>query len=124
MKSFVETVVGGAVGLIALYVVGRVAFEAGKGIAREECKYEELQRKNQELENRCVPTVTDEDVQAMAVRKPERKDRKRSGIMSIVGIMGGKNSMLRHLMQDPEDHRVEAYVDGDELHVNVRRRNA
>lgn len=124
MKSFVETVVGGAVGLIALYVVGRVAYEAGKEIAREECRYEELQRKNQELESRCVPTVSDEEPQAMTVRHPEKKERRKSGIMSVIGIMGGKNAMLRHLMQEPEDHQVEAYVDGDELHVNVRRRNA
>lgn len=119
MKSFVETVVGGAVGLIALYVVGRVAYEAGKEMAREECLYEDLQRKNRELESRCVPVEPEEESKELAVRKEKKKTSK---ILSVIGFMAGKNTMLGHLMREPEDHRVEAYVDGDELHVNVRRR--
>ena len=44
MKGFVGTVVSGAIGLAALYVVGKIAFQAGHDIAEAECRYEQLQR--------------------------------------------------------------------------------
>ena len=44
MKGFVGTVLSGAIGLAALYVVGKIAFQAGHDIAKAECKYEQLQR--------------------------------------------------------------------------------
>ncbi len=44
MKGFVGTVVSGAIGLAALYVVGKIAFQAGHDISEAECRYEQLQR--------------------------------------------------------------------------------
>ena len=122
MKSFVETVVGGAVGLIALYVVGRVAYEAGREIAREECRYDELKQKNEDLEARIISDEPAAQTAAVAVRRPEKK--RTSGIMNVVGMLFRKNTTVGNLIRNPEDHQVEAYVDGEELHLNVRRRTA
>ena len=49
MKSFVNTVVGGMIGLAALYVVGRIAYQAGHDMAEAECRYDEIKRQTQAL---------------------------------------------------------------------------
>ena len=40
MKTFLKTLIGGALGLSALYVVGKVCFEAGKDVAEIERQLE------------------------------------------------------------------------------------
>lgn len=96
MKNFVNTVVGGAVGLIALYAVARIAYSAGYNMAEAEIRYEQL------TESRD------------AERIPERKK----------GVFGKKGSILSRMIRKPEDHKIEAYVDGGELRVNVKPKSA
>lgn len=56
VKSFVKTVVGGAIGLIALYVVGRVAYQAGHDVAVAEQHYNRLLKGSEAKE---IPTHTE-----------------------------------------------------------------
>lgn len=91
MKGFVGTVLSGAIGLAALYVVGKIAFQAGHDIAKAECKYEQLQRgisaktakpetSDEEEENSIPEETTD-----MAI--PEKKQSK-------LGMLFGLRKML------------------------------
>lgn len=121
MKSFLKTVIGGAIGCIALYAVGRVAYDAGKRIAREECKYEELKQKNQEMENQHV--LSTEEQSNELICNAEKKRGKASSIKNVIGIFAKRNSILRSIIRNPEDHKIEAWFDNEELHMNVSRRN-
>lgn len=129
MKGFVGTVLSGAIGLAALYVVGKIAFQAGHDIAKAECKYEQLQRgisaktakpetSDEEEENGIPEETTD-----MAI--PEKKQSKLGmlfGLRKMFSKKGG--SVVGDLIQNPENHVIEACVKGREIHVNVKPRTA
>lgn len=130
MKNFVETVIGGTVGIIALYVVARVAYHAGQEVAREECRYqnlrEESERMEQEKKDARIIQMHDEPIrkETAIVQQPVRKKSRMDGLLRVVGIFGKRAPVIGHLVENPEDHEIEAFVEDNELHVNVRRRNA
>lgn len=129
MKGFVGTVLSGAIGLAALYVVGKIAFQAGHDIAKAECKYEQLQRgisaktakpetSDEEEENGIPEETTDMDI-------PEKKQSKLGmlfGLRKMLSKKGG--SVVGDLIQNPENHVIEACVKGREIHVNVKPKTA
>ncbi len=117
MKKFLETMLEGAAGLLVIYVVGKAAYEAGKETGREEARYEELKRKNRETES--AETVSAEE-QAGISLVPDKKPGKLSILTALPFVAAGKRrSVLRNIVQNPEDHRFEAFVEGNELHVRV-----
>lgn len=128
MKGFVGTVVSGAIGLAALYVVGKIAFQAGHDIAEAECRYEQLQRGIDAKTNRKEAIVLDdpdEAVEAPAEVVPEKKQSKLGmlfGLRKLLGKKGG--SVVGDFIQNPEKHVIEACVKGREIHVNVKPRTA
>ena len=79
MKGFVGTVLSGAIGLAALYVVGKIAFQAGHDIAKAECKYEQLQR----------------GISAKTA-KPETSDEEENGIPEETTDMAGTTVRIIH----------------------------
>lgn len=129
MKGFVGTVLSGAIGLAALYVVGKIAFQAGHDIAKAECKYEQLQRgisaktakpetSDEEEENSIPEETTD-----MAIlEKKQSKLGMLFGLRKMLSKKGG--SVVGDLIQNPENHVIEACVKGREIHVNVKPRTA
>lgn len=132
MKSFVSTVVGGAIGLIALYVVGRVAYQAGHDMAQAEQHYEEVRKKTAALESSKkensghLEPAAEEDPKEMTIMEtaPVHRQNKLGLMMGLKRLMNKKESVLGRLVHHPEDHRIEAFVDGDELKVSVKPRTA
>lgn len=128
MKGFVGTVVSGAIGLAALYVVGKIAFQAGHDIAEAECRYEQLQRGIEHKTNKSDLIVVDDPEEAeeeTAEVVPEKKQSKLGmlfGLRKLLGKKGG--SVVGDLLQNPENHIIEACVKGREIHVNVKPRTA
>ena len=128
MKGFVGTVVSGAIGLAALYVVGKIAFQAGHDIAEAECRYEQLQRGIEHKTNKSDVIVVDdpeETAEETAEVVPEKKQSKLGmlfGLRKLLGKKGG--SVVGDLLQNPENHVIEACVKGWEIHVNVKPRTA
>lgn len=128
MKGFVGTVVSGAIGLAALYVVGKIAFQAGHDIAEAECRYEQLQRGIEHKTNKSDVIVMDdpaEDLEETAEEVPEKKQSKLGmlfGLRKLLGKKGG--SVVGDLLQNPDKHVIEACVKGREIHVNVKPRTA
>lgn len=132
MKSFVSTVVGGAIGLIALYVVGRVAYQAGHDMAQAEQHYEEVRKKTATLESSkkedggYLEPIAEEEPKEMTIVETAhiRRQNKLGLMMGLKRLMSKKESVLGRLVHHPEDHRIEAFVDGDELKVSVKPRTA
>lgn len=132
MKGFVSTVLSGAIGLAALYVVGKIAFQAGHDIAEAECKYEQLQREiNAKTVKTAKPETPDEEEEAdipeetTDIAIPEKKQSKLGilfGLRKMLSKKGG--SVVGDLIQNPENHVIEACVKGREIHVNVKPRTA
>lgn len=129
MKGFVGTVLSGAIGLAALYVVGKIAFQAGHDIAEAECKYEQLQRGISA--KTAKPETPDEEEEAdipeetTDIAIPEKKQSKLGmlfGLRKMLSKKGG--SVVGDLIQNPENHVIEACVKGREIHVNVKPRTA
>lgn len=129
MKGFVGTVLSGAIGLAALYVVGKIAFQAGHDIAEAECKYEQLQRGISA--KTAKPETPDEEEEAgipeetTDIAFPEKKQSKLGilfGLRKMLSKKGG--SVVGDLIQNPENHVIEACVKGREIHVNVKPRTA
>ena len=128
MKGFVGTVVSGAIGLAALYVVGRVAFQAGYDIAEAECRYEQLQRgidAKTGKKDAIVVEDSEEVVEEPAEVVPEKKRSRIGMLFGLRKIFGKKgSSVVTDLIQNPENHVIEACVKGREIHVNVKPRTA
>lgn len=136
MKSFVETVVGGAIGLIALYVVGKVAYQAGKDVAKAECEREALRDKIDSNGDHETVTlhgvdangeeVTTTIVKESAVQATSNRPAKKSGRLSMalgaMKLFRRKDSVIGDLVKHPEAHKIEAFVDGEDLRINVRKR--
>lgn len=128
MKGFVGTVVSGAIGLAALYVVGRIAFQAGHDIAEAECRYEQLQRgidRKEAKKDVIVVEDPEENEETTEEVVPEKKQSKLGMLFGLRKILGKKgNSVVGDLLQNPENHVIEACVKGREIHVNVKPRTA
>ena len=130
MKTFVETVVGGAIGLIALYVVGKVAFQAGRELATAECAYKELQKKttkNDEKEKTedaspSEPNETEPSQDGIMLVPTSKKPGKLSLALAAMKLFRQKDSVIVNLIKHPEDHKIEAFVDGKDIHIDVRKR--
>lgn len=132
MKGFVGTVLSGAIGLAALYVIGKIAFQAGHDIAEAECKYEQLQRgisaksvKTAKPETPGEEEETDIPEETTDIAIPEKKQSKLGmlfGLRKMLSKKGG--SVVGDLIQNPENHVIEACVKGREIHVNVKPRTA
>lgn len=136
LKKAAETLIGGALGLIALYVVGKVAYQAGKEVAREECRFQAMQAENnqrvRETASEAIEASSAEDVEIktetamVPVATPAPIQRKKKSKLSLLfsagRILGNKRSVIGNLVRSPEDHKFEAFVEGDELQIHVRRK--
>lgn len=139
MKGFLKTVIGGAIGMIALYVVGKVAYQSGKEMAKAECEYEALRKGidkdgsdttvahgvNQDGEEASVVRArTDADAKQNQVRVPMKRSGKLSMALNAVKLFRHKDSVIGDLVKHPEAHKIEAFVEGDDLRINVSKRPA
>lgn len=136
LKKVAETLIGGALGAIALYVVGRVAYQAGQEVAREECRYAALRRANAKAQEKVAPTsvipdAVDEPKETAIIPtavvseyQPLKKQSKLGLLFGAKKIFGNRKSVLGNLVHDPEAHKFEAFVEGDELQIRVKRKEA
>ena len=131
-KKTVETIVGGALGLLTLYAVGRVCFQAGQDYAA--MRYETYPEIKQ-LESKSIKaSLKEEEDKTEAalipadnpVPVPVPVQRKKKSALSVLfgagRILGNRKSVIGNLVKNPEDHRFEAFVEGDELQIHVRRK--
>ena len=143
MKAFLKTLIGGALGLGALYVVGKVCFEAGKDVA-------EVERQLKAQESVDAPKDTAEPVSAdneqnsvaEAQEKAEntQEEPKHAWIGKAVSKVRNLKAFLRikkafeksdrgpgvlgTLLKNPEGARIEAFVRNGGVQINVRPRAA
>ena len=119
MSSFIKTVVGGAIGLAALYVVGRIAYQVGHDVAEVEHRKTEMPQIKKEEEKNASDSPSSEERLAAAVI-PIPKKSFLSSIFGLKRLTDKKESVIGRLIHHPEMHQIEAYIDGEELRVKVK----
>lgn len=129
-RKMVETFISGAIGLAALYVVAKVAYEAGHDMAEVERRFEE-----QYGSEECDSDKTEDDTELNGVAQETGEKAKRPTMpakpsklgmfLSIRKFFGkGPASVLGGLMSNPEDHQLEAYMQQGEVHINIKKRRS
>lgn len=111
MKKMIGTIVEGAIGILALYVVGHITFAAGKELGEAEQKYAALQEKiDQENSN-----------ETSIAPIPEKKTLIGTGVKSLIF----RNiPIVGKMLDKPEEHKIEAFVENGGIHIDVKGKNA
>lgn len=133
-------VVGGAISLIALYVVAKLAYKAGTDVTNMENRYNTMaektalmEKKVKQLESSKKEALNEgheevltksEEPEEMEIVKPVRVEKKGGLLGHLKGMagIGGKASVLKDLIRDPEGHRMEACVNGDAVDIRIQKR--
>lgn len=131
-KKITETIIGGAIGALAIYAVGRVAYQAGQEVAREECRYHAMRKASLRMREKDeAPSLgsyhQDEAlsiIESEPVHAPRRKQSKLGMIFGARKLFGNRRSVIGNLVQNPEEHKFEAFVEGDELQIHVKKKEA
>lgn len=133
-KKLAEVVVCGAIGAAALYVVGKIAYQAGREMGHEESRYRAMHQTNvehkkpehvqEEPESAATETALTVVEEAEPHVEPRKKQSKLSLLFGAGRLFGSKRTVLGQLVRNPEDHKFEAYVEGDELQIHVKRKEA
>lgn len=117
LRKIVETVVGGAIGIAALFLVSKVAYAAGQEAAEEERRYEEAK------EPFAVPY---EERAPISASTPIKRSGKIGMLLGLrrLAVGGKKGSPISDFMNNPEEHKMEAYIDGGEIVVRVKKKSS
>ena len=114
MRTFLRTVVGGALGLLALYVVGKVSYQIGHEMAEVEHHYDEVPKEPDKKEEDDISEVVESDV-------PAKKPNKIGMIAGLKKIFHNKPSILSDIIRHPDEQRLEAFIDGNRLCIFINR---
>jgi len=130
LKKIVETIVAGTIGFAALYVVAKLSYNAGHEIAQTERYCEELAKYKNAEESTILEKNKEEGgktLETPCAPKPVKKYGKLNlflGIKSMMGRGSGNGSVLGDLVEDPEGHKLEAYINEGEVHINIKKRTS
>lgn len=145
-SKIAANVVSGAIGLLALYVVGRLAYKAGSDMAKMEQRYRNMAEKTADLEERSkkIGTSANEKLppKEPTVMTEEKNDEtstddvivvdeittvgpaKKGGFFSHLKGLAGRNkvSVLKELFRNPEGHKMEACVNDGAVDIRITKR--
>ena len=142
-KTIVKTIIGGALGAVALYAVGRIAYQLGYDMAEIDRKCAESDIFEDEAEpdedvSESVQSVSDEkstgDIfegsdcereEQSDEGKPVRKVSKLRAIFQAAKAVrhpGKSVSIISEVIRHPEKHKIEAFIDGNDIRVNIKGR--
>lgn len=129
MNGFLKTVIGGAIGMAALYAVGKMAYSMGKEVAGAEQHLADLKKQAEaqaeaQTERDGTEGLPMDEKQAgyIYVKKDDTGKTPISRwtlLKNSMGLFRKKDSLLRDMIRHPEAHRLEAFTDSKGLHVNV-----
>ena len=148
MSTFLKTLLQGALALAALYITGKIAYEAGKDIAREEGDYAHRVNEGEPMDAECDSADDDNsdeetgsgldgnEAEADCGNKADEAQnnnpcdgiikRKFAKVALALGLKKltthKKDSIIGDMMRHPERHKIEAFVEGGGLRINIRKR--
>lgn len=143
-REFVKTLVGGAIGLATLYMVAKIAYRAGHEMAEAECQYHAIKDgeekdngevrsdETEELSRNCEASEKSSELISICATDADDESKAKRSLMNRVKdrflhpVSSGmsKASVLRTLFKHPEAHQLEACIEGEEVHINIKKRAA
>ena len=122
-RKLIESIIGGAMGLAALYAVAKVAYAAGHDMAEAERKYDELCASGSVGSE---PAAEQHEAESkICIAKPTRKRNRLGLLFGLKKFLGkGNRSVITDLVSEPEEHQLEAYIKEGEIHVDIRKRRS
>ena len=148
MKAFVKTLIGGALGVGALYIVGKVCFEAGKNVAEVEhqladSKHVSDLEKYMNPDNSVIETDEDGNSQIHHKEKIECQTETNDRVSKSTGFRekiknaklfltlkktfdkrDRKPGILGSLITNPDGAKIEAIVKDGGVQVSIKPRAA
>ena len=146
MKAFLKTLLGGALGLGALYVVGKICYEAGKDVAEverqlregkpEEPGIQHVEQMKMDLYSGCEKIETAEETaitEAEVASKPSMIGRLVDKVKNAKLFLTAKKAfdksgktpgILSSLLTNPDGARIEAFVRDGGVQISVKPRAA
>lgn len=140
MRTFLKTLIGGAVGIGALYVVGKVCYEIGKDVAEVERQLATGENEVAHTEasggtGEETPRTEEQPTQAEPVGEPKQtvvgrtmdKIRNAKMFLKVKKALtrdGKSPGVLGSLLSNPEGAKIEAFVMDGGVRINVRPRAA
>ena len=122
-KKAVETIVGGAVGVVALFVVAKVAYTVGQEITDVEHRYNDLASRSKKLA--ALENAAEKDV-ALVADAPPMLPKRRSTLGMLTGLKGifgkGAPSVMGDFVSSPEEHKLEAYIHEGEIRIDIKKK--
>ncbi len=112
MKKMIGTIVEGTVGILALYVVGHIAYAAGKELGKAEEAYKTLTERIQEIKADETGEIA-----------PPAKKRTLIGT-GVKSLIFRNIPVVGKLLDQPEEHKVEAFVENGGIHIDVKEKDA
>lgn len=147
LSKIASNVVSGAIGLIALYVVAKLAYKVGSDMANMENRYKSIAKKASELEHQSRKMDTDgkkkiDDNQPAALEEAKAEEqstddevivvedvvskkpvRKKGFFSHLKGMINhGRTGVIKELLRNPEGHRMEACVNGGAVDIRISKR--
>ena len=148
MKTLLKTLIGGALGVGALYVVGKICYEAGKDVAEVERQLSESKSApekdipkeqgtdDEDYSNPINGPLTAEKAETNSAEEPGRKsffgktvDKIKNAKIFLAAkkafSKGGRSpGILGSLLTNPDGARIEACVKDGGVQINVTPKTA
>lgn len=115
-ESLIKTLIGGALGLGALYFTAKLAFDAGY----EACEADREQVKNEPNPSEDICEEDNDPVEdtEVAEAEPKQEEKKRFSFKHIFSHEKSpikKINNIADILKHPENHKMEASMDGNDI---------
>ena len=136
MKTFLKTLIGGAAGLGALYVVGKICYNLGKDVAEVERQLEPVKNEvvHQASSDGTGEAETAAETEQPATEEEPAQEAKNDGVCFMDKVRNAKAflkikkalssnkspGVLGSLLKNPEGAKIEAFVQNGGVRINVR----
>lgn len=150
MKSLLKTLVQGALGIGALYVVGKLCYEAGKEVGEIECQLqaqmpmdkpedehpeekdgraeEKAEQVQMDLDEEAPPKEKEGGIVGSRIRRTMDKIANMRMFVRAKKAFGGgekrKPGILATLLNNPDGAKIEAFIKNGSVQINVQPRAA
>ena len=92
-------------------------------------RYHAMRKANEKAREKVVLPLNEQEKTMTVVPSeidpiflPKKKQSKLGLLFGAKKIFGDHKSVIGNLIQNPEEHRFEAFVEGDELQIHVKRK--
>lgn len=116
MSKLLENIIGGGLAGLVLYGVAKVAYSAGKEAGANEQEEKKASEASAETQKESEPDAED-------IPDAQRKTQSKIGLIwGVRRFVKNKQNAIANVLDNPDGHKIEAYTQGDEIHIHVKKK--